>query len=75
MKFDSNFYNAISNWNRKKNIRNFIMVHKYGFVKRRSKPLIEYLPFWKTYRIIRNTLTGRYKRLEIELQNWSKEPT
>lgn len=56
-------YNSIINWNRKKNFKNFCMVYKHGFD-------FKYLwqrPFWRTWRIIRNTwiLKEKYQQFNL----------
>ncbi len=46
-----NSYNSIISWNEKKNFKNFCMVYKYAFK-------FKYLwqrPFWRVWRIVRNT--------------------
>lgn len=58
----SKCYKVVFEWNRKKSLRNFIQIYKYGFRRSRIHNLI-----WRIYRIIKNTLSGRYKKFEREL--------
>lgn len=59
---DELFYLAIRDWNKSKNLKTFVGLYRYGFT-----PSIKDIFGWRIYRIIRNTLTGRYKELEVEL--------
>ena len=59
---DELFYQAICKWNREKSFKNFKELYRQGFT-----PSLKDIFGWRIYRIIRNTLTGRYKELEVEL--------
>lgn len=59
---DELFYRAICKWNREKSFKNFKELYRQGFT-----PSIKDVFGWRIYRIIRNTLTGRYQELEVEL--------
>lgn len=53
-------YKSIYNWNRKKNLKNFKMVYKHCFTG-------GWFSF-KIWRIIKNSISGRYKEFEKELE-------
>lgn len=54
------FYEAVIAWNKKKNFSTFIQIYKDGF---NSNAFFGF----RIWRIIRNTLTGRYKDLETKV--------
>ena len=56
------FYEAVIAWNKKKNFSTFIQLYKNGFYSN------AFFGF-RVWRIIRNTLIGRYKDLEIKVNN------
>ena len=52
-------YNAIVIWVKNPSIKNFFKLYKDGFLIR----FIWWRPLWRIWRIIRNTITGRYKEI------------
>lgn len=62
---DREFYEALRSWNRKKSFRNFAGIYRAGFLPTRAWPWQG--PLWRVCRIIRNTVSGRYKEMEKEL--------
>lgn len=56
------FYEAIIAWNKKKKFSTFIQIYKNGF------ELNAFFGF-RIWRIIRNTLKGRYKKIENQVEN------
>ena len=52
-------YNAIVCWVENPSIKNFFKLYKDGFFIR----FIWWRPLWRIWRIIRNTITGRYKEI------------
>ena len=52
-------YDAIVNWVENPSIKNFFKLYKDGFTIR----FIWWRPLWRIWRIIRNTVTGRYKEI------------
>lgn len=62
MKIEKNFYRALVAWNEKKSLKNFIQLYKDGFDTN------AFFGF-KIWRIIRNTITGRYKNIEQKVNN------
>lgn len=61
-------YDSVISWNKKKNFKNFCMVYKYSF---RFKYLWQ-RPFWRVWRIIRNTWILKEKYLQFELVDRSE---
>lgn len=59
---ERNFYEVVVAWNKKKKFSTFIQLYKNGFA---SKAFFGF----RVWRIIRNTLIGRYKDLEIKVNN------
>lgn len=53
---------AIREWNKKKSFRNFAQLYREGF----TYYTLWQNPVWRVFRIIRNTLTGRYLWCEGE---------
>lgn len=54
------FYEAVIAWNKKKKFSTFIQIYRDGFYY--------YASFgFRVWRIIRNTLIGRYKDLEVKV--------
>ena len=49
-------------WNHKHSFKNFVAVYRFTFTH------YEFLhgPLWRIYRIIKDTLNGRYKEIEKE---------
>ena len=66
---DEKFYIAIQKWNKKKNLSNFILMYTDGFTYHSSIKK----PIFRVYRIIKNTVTGKYKECETLIDNWIKE--
>lgn len=62
MKIEKKFYNALVAWNKKKNLTSFIQLYKDGFDAN------AFFGF-KIYRIIRNTIIGKYKDIEQKVNN------
>ena len=52
-------YDAIIRWVENPSIKNFFKLYKDGFIIR----FIWWRPLWRIWRIIRNTATGRYKKI------------
>lgn len=63
-----NSYNAIDNWNKKKNLKNFCMLYKHGFTYKN----LWQRPLWRVWRIIRNTWIIKTKYNDIYLLDESK---
>lgn len=59
-KIDFLFYDVLCNWNRKKSFRNFLDLYNGGFDNN------AFFGF-RVWRIIRNTLNGRYKDIERQV--------
>lgn len=68
MKVDKLFYQALCAWNRQKTWKTFWAMFKHGF-----NCSFKDLFGWRFYRIIRNTLNGRYKQCEAELRKQLEE--
>lgn len=58
------FYQAVYKWNRKKSLKTFIELYKNGFTHFTFKDIFG----WRIYRIVKNTVIGRYKELETKLE-------
>lgn len=64
---NTDFIEAITNWNHKKTFYNFICLYKKGFEKH---SIMYYCPIWKIWRIFKNTyLNNRYKEIEKLFMN------
>lgn len=57
------FHIAVREWNRKKSMRNFMRLYRDGFYYMS----LWQNPLWRVYRIIKDTLTGKYLWCEKEL--------
>lgn len=68
---DKKFYKAIQQWNKKKNLSNFILMYTDGFTY--HSPIEN--PIFRVYRIIKNTVSGKYKKCEALFDSWVKEGT
>lgn len=67
--YKENFYKAVCAWNKKKSFKTFFAMYKHGF----EYPTIKDLFGWRIYRIIRNTLNGKYEWCEAELEKQRKD--
>lgn len=65
---DKKFYSAVQKWNKKKNLSNFILMYTDGFTYHSSIKN----PIFRVYKIIKNTVTGRYKECEALIDTWVK---
>lgn len=63
------FYKAVCQWNKKKNIRTFFVLYRDGF----THYTLRENPVWRVYKIIKNTLNGRYEWCENELDKRYKK--
>ena len=61
-------YDSVINWNKKKSLKNFCMVYKNAF---RFEHLWQ-RPFFRVWRIIRNTWMLKEKYLQFELVDRSE---
>lgn len=61
MKISKNFYLALCVWNHAKNLTTFMQLYHNGFDKGS-------FCLFRVYRIIRNTLQGRYKKIENQVK-------
>lgn len=61
-KLDKEFYSAVVKWNRKKNFSTFRQIYRDGFDS------TAFFGF-RIWRIIRNTFNGRYKDIELKVNN------
>lgn len=52
-------YDAIVCWVEKPSVKNFFKLYRDGFTIR----FIWWRPLWRIWRIIRNTVTGKYKQI------------
>lgn len=59
-KIDKEFYSAVVKWNRKKNFSTFRQIYRDGFDS------TAFFGF-RVWRIIRNTIIGRYKDIEYKV--------
>ena len=61
-KLDREFYSAVVKWNRKKNLSTFKRLYRDGF------DTTAFFGF-RIWRIIRNTIIGRYKDIELKVNS------
>ena len=61
-KLDKEFYSAVVKWNRKKNFSTFRQIYRDGFDS------TAFFGF-RIWRIIRNTIIGRYKDIELKVNS------
>lgn len=57
------FYQTIQKWNKKKTVKTFFELYHNGF----THYTIRENAIWRIYKIIKHTLTGKYKWCENEL--------
>ena len=58
------FYKAVCQWNKKKNPKTFFTLYRDGF----THYTLRENPVWRVYKIIKNTLSGKYQWCENELK-------
>ena len=61
MKVSKDFYTALCAWNRTKNLTTFIQLYHDGFSPNS-------FCLFRVYRIIRNTLQGKYNKIEEQVK-------